>query len=265
VQLHPDRPEIDSNGEDVSIITVAVVDEKGRVVPTANHPISFELEGPGHILGVGNGNPSSHEPDTFVPSAKSRSLPINGWRYKKGINPYDGNLPDVAEKFDDSGWQTADVNKEQGPLGLHDRAVFRTRFQVSAKDLAMPVVELWFGKIDGGVAVFLNGQKVGGAGDSRAASVYDVKKLLRAGENLIAVTLANYGPAAGLNKGVALRLQDNLAPVAWSRSVFNGLAQIIVQSSKEPGTLKLTARAKGLSSTSLPIATRAVAVRSALP
>jgi len=26
-------------------------------------------------------------------------------------------------------------------------------FQVSAKDLAMPVVELWFGKIDGGVAV----------------------------------------------------------------------------------------------------------------
>ena len=265
VQLRPNRPEIDANGEDVSIITVAVVDEKGRVVPVANHLVSFEFEGPGRILGVGNGNPSSHEPDTLVPTATSRSLPINGWRFKKGINPYDGNLPDVAEKFDDSGWQTADVNKEQGPLGLHDRAVFRTRFQVSAKDLAMPVVELWFGKIDGGVAVFLNGQKVGGAGDSRAASVYDVKKLLRAGENVLAVTLANYGPAAGLNKGVALRLQDNPAKVAWSRSVFNGLAQIIVQSSKEPGTLKLTARAKGLSSTSLPIATRAVAVRSALP
>jgi beta-galactosidase len=265
VQLHPDRPAIDADGEDISIITVAVVDEKGRVVPVANHPISFELEGPGRILGVGNGNPSSHEPDTFVPSAKSRSLPINGWRYKKGINPYDANIPEVAEKFDDSGWQTADVNKDQGPLGLHDRAVFRTRFQVSAKDLAMPVVELWFGKIDGGVAVFLNGQKVGGAGDSRAASVYDVKKLLRAGENVLAVTLANYGPAAGLNKGVALRLQDNPAKVAWSRSVFNGLAQIIVQSSKESGTLKVTARAKGLSATSIPIATRAAAVRAALP
>jgi beta-galactosidase len=129
----------------------------------------------------------------------------------------------------------------------------------------MPVVELWFGKIDGGVAVFLNGQKIGSAGDSRAASVYDVRKLLRAGENVLAVTLANYGPVAGLNKGVALRLQDNPAKVAWSRSVFNGLAQIIVQSSKEPGTLKLTARAKGLSSTSIPIATRAVAVRAALP
>jgi beta-galactosidase len=265
VQLHPDRPGIDANGEDISIVTVAVVDKEGRVVPVANNLISFELEGPGRILGVGNGNPSSHEPDTLVPTATSRSLPIDGWRYKKGINAYDASIPEVAEKFDDSGWQTADVNKERGPLGLHDRAVFRTRFSVSAKDLAMPVVELWFGKIDGGVAVFVNGQKIGGAGDSRAASVYDVKKLLRASENVLAVTLANYGPAAGLNKGVALRLQDNPAPVAWSRSVFNGLAQIIVQSSKQPGTLKLTARAKGLSPMSVPIATRAVAVRAAVP
>jgi beta-galactosidase len=265
LQLRPDRPAIDANGEDISIITVAVVDKDGRVVPVANHPISFELEGPGRILGVGNGDPSSHEPDTLVPATTSCSLPINGWRYKKGINAYDASIPEVAEKFNDSGWQTADVNKEQGPLGLHDRAVFRTRFNVAAKDLARPVVELWFGKIDGGVAVFLNGQKIGGAGDSRAASIYDVKKLLRAGENVLAVTLANYGPVAGLNKGVALRLQDNPAKVAWSRSVFNGLAQIIVQSSREPGTLKLTAHAKGLSSTSVPIATRAVAVRAALP
>jgi hypothetical protein len=40
------------------------------------------------------------------------------------------------------------------------------------------------------------------------------------GENVIAVTLANYGPAPGLNKGVALRLQDNPAKVAWNRSLW---------------------------------------------
>jgi beta-galactosidase len=265
VQLSPDRSEIDANGEDISIVTVDVVDEKGRVVPTANHPVSFELEGPGRILGVGNGNPSSHEPDTFISTVASRSLPIGGWRYKKDINPYAGNIPEVAEKFDDSAWKTADVNLERGPLGLREKGVFRARFQVSAKDLAKPAVELWFGKIEGGVAVFLNGEKIGSAGDSRAASVYDVKKLLRPGENAIAVTLANYGSAAGLNKGVSLHLQESPAPVAWSRSVFNGLAQIIVQSSKEPGILKLTARAKGLSPASIPIHTRAAAVRSALP
>jgi beta-galactosidase len=32
-------------------------------VPTADHDVAFELSGPGRILGVGNGDPSSHEAD----------------------------------------------------------------------------------------------------------------------------------------------------------------------------------------------------------
>jgi len=36
-------------------------------------------------------------------------------------------------------------------------------------------------------------------------------------------------------------------PGEWKRSVFNGLAQVIVQSSRDPGEIKLTARAKSLS------------------
>jgi beta-galactosidase len=32
----------------------------------------------------------------------------------------------------------------------------------------------------------------------------------------------------------------------WSRSLFNGLAQVIVQSTGEPGEFKLTASADGL-------------------
>jgi beta-galactosidase len=55
--------EIRADGEDVAVVDVAVVDEKGRTVPTADNPISFEVNGPGRIIGVGNGNPSSHEPD----------------------------------------------------------------------------------------------------------------------------------------------------------------------------------------------------------
>jgi beta-galactosidase len=265
VQLLPDRPVIDANGEDVSVITVAVADELGRVVPVANNLVSFELEGPGRILGVGNGDPSCHEPDTFVPVAVTRSLPIEGWRIKKAIDPYAANLPEVAEACDDSSWETVDVNIERGPLGLREKAVYRVRFNVSAEDLASPVVELWFGKIDGGGNVFVNGQKIGATGDSRAASVYDVKKLLRAGENVIAVTMANYGSAAGLNKGVALRLQKAPQPVAWSRSVFNGLAQIIVQSSKEAGTLKLTARAEGLKAVTVTIQSKAATPRPSVP
>jgi beta-galactosidase len=37
-----------------------------RPVPTAKDLIRFNITGPGKILGVGNGDPSSHEPDVFI-------------------------------------------------------------------------------------------------------------------------------------------------------------------------------------------------------
>ena len=52
---------------------------------------------------------------------------------------------------------------------------------MTAADLAAAAVELWFGKIDGGGHVFVNGKRIGPTGDSRAASVYDVKALLQRG------------------------------------------------------------------------------------
>ena len=70
-------------------------------------------------------------------------------------------------------------------------------------------------------------------GDSRAASVYNVKTLLHPGENTVAVTLTNWNVTAGLNLGVMLRIVDNPPAVEWRRSVFNGLAQIIVQSTRQ--------------------------------
>lgn len=41
-----------------------VIDRKGRLVPDASDRIDFKIEN-GTILGVGNGHPSSHEPDQF--------------------------------------------------------------------------------------------------------------------------------------------------------------------------------------------------------
>ena len=62
VALIPDRSTILDDGRDVSIVTVAVLDSQGIVVPTATNNISFSITG-GAIIGVGNGNPSSHEAD----------------------------------------------------------------------------------------------------------------------------------------------------------------------------------------------------------
>ncbi len=63
VRLEADRTELKADKRDTAVIRVAVVDEKGRVVPTADDEVLFAIDGPGRILGVGNGDPSSHEPD----------------------------------------------------------------------------------------------------------------------------------------------------------------------------------------------------------
>jgi beta-galactosidase len=63
IQLNPDRSAITADGQDLSIIDVSVLDESGELAGSANNLIRFELRGPGRIIGVGNGDPSSHEPD----------------------------------------------------------------------------------------------------------------------------------------------------------------------------------------------------------
>jgi beta-galactosidase len=59
--LVPDRPAISRGPSDVAHVTVKVLDQEGRVVPTANDEITFTLTGAGRILGVDNGQPDSHE------------------------------------------------------------------------------------------------------------------------------------------------------------------------------------------------------------
>ena len=66
VRLMPNRSAIHADGEDASLVTVSVVDAKGSMVPTADNLVHFELSGPGKIIGVGNGDPTCHEPDVCV-------------------------------------------------------------------------------------------------------------------------------------------------------------------------------------------------------
>ncbi|HEY3267194.1 MAG TPA: beta-galactosidase GalA [Armatimonadota bacterium] len=63
LRMRADRQAILADGEDVGILAVDVVDAKGRVVPTAGNAVTFGVSGPGAVIGVGNGDPSSHEAD----------------------------------------------------------------------------------------------------------------------------------------------------------------------------------------------------------
>ena len=74
VALNSDVNTLKADGCDVAVIRIAIKDTKGRVVPTASNLVKFSIEGPGKIIGTGNGNPSSHEPDKA-----SQRMAFNGY------------------------------------------------------------------------------------------------------------------------------------------------------------------------------------------
>ena len=52
------------NGQDAGMVSAAIVDAKGNVIPSSSAKVSFRVvSGPGKIIGVGSGDPSCHEPN----------------------------------------------------------------------------------------------------------------------------------------------------------------------------------------------------------
>jgi beta-galactosidase len=62
LRLTPDRTVLTGDGDDAAPVTVEALDKAGRAVPTANLPVTFEIDN-GRIIGLGNGDPNCHEPE----------------------------------------------------------------------------------------------------------------------------------------------------------------------------------------------------------
>ena len=86
--LKTDRQSIKADGRDVSVITVEVQDNKGRVVPDACPMLMFRLEGDGRIIGVGNGDPAylgeDHPKDK---DCHEFSRDLHQWKNQPGSPP----------------------------------------------------------------------------------------------------------------------------------------------------------------------------------
>ncbi|MFL6208539.1 MAG: sugar-binding domain-containing protein [Pyrinomonadaceae bacterium] len=61
IKLTADRTSVAADGQDLSYITVELVDGRGVRHPKAENLIKFAVTGPGQIIGVGNANPVSTE------------------------------------------------------------------------------------------------------------------------------------------------------------------------------------------------------------
>lgn len=68
IKLTADRTEINADGQDLSFVTVEMTDEKGILNPNAANQLNFELEGPGTIIAVANGDIKDNDP--YVASSR---------------------------------------------------------------------------------------------------------------------------------------------------------------------------------------------------
>ncbi|MBL0181767.1 MAG: glycosyl hydrolase 53 family protein [Chitinophagaceae bacterium] len=75
--ISPYKTTMMADGKDATVINISVIDRQGREVPDADNLIRFSLRGDAKIIGVGNGDPSSHEQDKYFDTTAQRHL-FNG-------------------------------------------------------------------------------------------------------------------------------------------------------------------------------------------
>ena len=271
VQLTPNRKTINADGTDVSVFTVSALDAQGRAVPVAQNKINFAIEGAGKIIGVGNGDPSCHEPDTFISQSPVRGIAVNDWRWKLASPPSKrgARVPEYAPELDDSAWNSVrpktDGDTGEMPLKDGEFAVYRAHLKLTEDDLKNPGIQIRFGTIDDHGWIFVNNQHVGESHDWQSQALCDIKQAVHVGDNVIAVGVRNDQGEGGLNPDVNVEIIGQAVAVPWSRSLFNGLAQVIVQSTRDAGEIKLTASADGLKSATTTVQTVAGPMRPSIP
>lgn len=61
IDLITDRKTIQADGEDMVFVAATIKDRKDQLCPNADNLVKFQIQGPGEILAVGNGDPTSLE------------------------------------------------------------------------------------------------------------------------------------------------------------------------------------------------------------
>jgi beta-galactosidase len=270
IEFAPSQSSIDADGTSVSVIAVRVNDDKGRLVPNAGNAIDFKLEGPGKIIGVGNGDPSSHESDVFVDQVST--VPLGDWRVKAVDSG--GDHPEVAVGFDDSAWQKAsfDDGDRSHPLATPPQEIYRGSLEAPtlAANAKLTFMLRSLGDED---TIYVNGTIVARSLKwNRIGHEVEVdQSVLHPGKNVIAILTANTSNE-GQQRASRAILQSGIGSMRvvlpareWKRSAFNGLAEVILQSTQVPGEISLTASSADMKTAEVKIKSRAAMLPAAVP
>jgi beta-galactosidase len=258
IQLTANKNSFDANGEDIAVITVGAIDKNNLSVPVAANEITFTIQGPGKIVGVGNGDPTSLEKDRFVETIQSVKIENLKEKEVNGMNA----INELAENIGDASWKEAFKNRDYKNLAA--AYVYRGSFMLPQK-YAASTLTLFYKNIGREQTIYINGKEIAAKlkeNETGKGFVLD-KNVLKPGKNLIAI-LATPIPKKyewdNVNTDPGL-IQMVTPAEPWKRKLFNGLAQVIVQTSREAGEIIVTATSPGLKSTTTTLKANAVTAR----
>jgi beta-galactosidase len=267
ITLTPDKSNIKADGEDVSVVTMNVNDVKGKLVPTASNEITFTIKGPGKIIGVGNGDPSSHEPDRYFEDVARIKIEI----LKKLEVENTLNRPEVSPDLDVSKWLDAFSHEGFENRVKQDSSkavVLRGEFQLPelTDDKEITLLAKSLCQVQ---AIYVNGQLIAEniKRDDPGQNYILDHKILQSGKNIYVVVGT---PLVKTNQWEYLNTDPGLIQVItpadhWKRRLFSGFAQIIIQSQQVPGDITLVASSPGLIPAEIKIICDPTIVRSAVP
>jgi len=224
---------------DIAVVTVEATDKDGLHVPTAGDEITFEIKGGGTIIGVGNGDPVSHEKDKFIDAIALVSITD---LKEQALD--DATLPQQLPAYPENNWKEAFAGRNyKNPAPAY---AYRGTFDLetlSKKD----AFTFFYQKIGVATMVFINGTKIEASNEDAQAYVLDAN-LLKQGGNTIHIIATpvkkiNDWDVVNTNPGV---LQVIKRSEPWKRKLFNGLAQVIVQTDGSGKPIIVSATAKDL-------------------
>ncbi len=221
VSLSASKIVLKADNKDVSVVTVEVKDKKGNAIPTANHLIEFEIEGSGKIIGVGNGNPTSLEKEKFIDD------------YKQIL------LPDVSTDSVDG------------------KNTLITSFELEEKPEENQQLKWFYKFVSEEQSIFINGYPISeNVLQSKGPAEFVINNdYLKQGTNTITIVGEPLKPKNtwdNPNKQPGV-IQILIKAKLWKRKLFNGKAQVIIQSSEKSGNIVLKANSNELKSAELNI------------
>jgi beta-galactosidase len=246
VKLLANQTTIKADKQDVAVIAIQANDKSNLLVPTADNEINFSIQGPGKIIGVGNGNQTSLEADQYLEQIGTVKIE----NLKEKIVATANNPAEVTADYDDSNWQRAFKDDRNDQFGKDVKyIVYRGSFDIP-ENMNDAAITLFYNSIGKEQTVYINGKPI--ANQIKENQKGDEFKLdgslLHPGKNTIAIVAI---PLIKMNMWASVNMNPGLIQLiypaqAWKRKLFNGYAQIIVQSTGEPGEITLTATSPGL-------------------